>query len=241
MSIHRPSFHDYEIRESASIGACGNMGSFRGVRREDGLPVLIHRFRPASALTERRPSLAAAQSENFGHTFVTGFIAIIEAAGSAYLVEPMPVCVGVLSVWCELLHGDPTRAVGFAHVIVLRLSDVVRRMPRAYHSINAENLVLTQDGTLGVLASSIGSSSGPIWLRQHPRRGPLTPEAAVGDVVRELLKCESRMAAAAGISLLPLAEKGRLTTFLHRMTHGDGMWFEEAASDTRHGVGAHTP
>jgi hypothetical protein len=241
VSLNRSSFHDYEIRESASVGACGNMGSFRGVRREDGLPVLIHRFRPASTLMEQRPSLTASQPESFGHTFVTGFIAIIEAAGSAYLVEPLPVCVGVLSLWSELLHDDPTSAAGFARVIVFRLSDVVRRTPRACHSVHAESLILTQDGTLGVLASSIGSSSGPIWLRPHPRRGPSMQEAAVGDVVRDLLECESRMAAAAGASLLPLAERDRLTAVLHRLTHGDGMRLEEVPSSTRLGIGVRTP
>lgn len=207
----KASFHDFEIRGSADVGACGNMGSFRAVRRVDGLPVVLHRFRPAAVLTEHEPSLTTAQPADFGRTFHTGFIAIIEVAGSAYLVEPFPeTCTSLMNVWRELLRTSSTKARHFAEVVIGRLHNVAHLSLPALRSIHPNNLILTPAGSLGILMACLDTGTGQQWLRARSGFPPCTPLSTIRALVQGLLAEEASMSRACGKKLLSDDDRAQL-------------------------------
>jgi hypothetical protein len=89
-----PSFRDFTIRCGAETGACGSKGSFRAIRRRDGMPVLLHRFPPATDLISRRPILTDSVVPDFPRPFLTRFIGLL------------PQCAPMMEVWRALLSGS---------------------------------------------------------------------------------------------------------------------------------------
>lgn len=235
----KASFHDFEIRGPAEVGACGNMGSFRAVRREDGLPVLLHRFRPAAILMEHDPSLATARPQDLGRTFLTGFIAIIEVAGSAYLVEPFPeICTSLMNVWRELLRTSPSEARQFASVVLGRLYNVANRSLLALRSIHPNNLILTPAGHLGILLAHLDTSAGQQWLRPRSAFLPCSPLAAIRAFVYELLVEETAMSKACGRQLLSDDDRSELAPLGFSVaTPGPGRCPTEASQASRPSAG----
>ena len=96
---------DFEIQAAAEVGACGDHGSFRAMRRADRLPVLLHRFRPADTIHDICPATSAVP--DFDLPFVTSITDVVTAAGSVYLVEPLPTAVPVAKAWRAVLIQAP--------------------------------------------------------------------------------------------------------------------------------------
>jgi len=201
---------DFEIRQGAEIGRCNGAQSFRAVRRSDGMPVLLHKFRPAKSLLELRPLIEHRQPPDFTKPFVTHFTDLFPAAGSVYLVEPLPVCFGLPEVWRYVLVSRPHQAVSLAAMLVQQLLLIVRQLiahGRSHGSIRPENIVLTPAGSFGLLAASIRCHRSVLWLRKdtdQPRRNDFY---AVGSVLRSLIEIKTQVASAVpGQTLLPSQE-----------------------------------
>ena len=206
MNYARLSFHDFMIQGPAKVGECGSTGSFRTVRRSDGLPVLLHRFRPALDILNHGPIIRNSETPDFTHPFLTRFTGIIEAAGSVYLVEPLPNAVAVESVWRSVLLQAPCEALSFLDAMVAQLTFVINNDVHegiATRALSPQNIVLTEPGIYGILTWLLDSLEGSLEVR--PTNG-----AAVGMiwhdrlsmVLDELLEIEKTMSAARGSSLL---------------------------------------
>ena len=197
---------DFSIEEPAEVSVSGSRGSFRGFRRSDNLPVLLHRFRPANTILERRPIVICSEPPSISQAFLTYVIAVIESAGSAYLVEPLPDSAVLPDVWRAILQQHPDQASGFAINMVRQVSSVLEEMAIAggtHGAIEAVNIVVTEAGICGILASHVPCQNSTLWLRPPSQNGlPADDFAALGGVVDQLLIIQRAVSVAQGRSAL---------------------------------------
>ena len=202
----RSSLHDFEIRGAAEVPTCGTHGGFRAVRRRDGLSVILHRFRPPAELHHGQAFQPSGGVPSFDTPFVSRFTDSLEAAGSAYLVEPLPISVPAAEAWQAILTTSPECGQGFAEVLVEQVSTALSHLARdgeCHAAVCLENLVLTQQGVYGLLAGHFDTTSGRRWVRPDPRCPPRAVEydqplllddvVGLGRVVHELLVIEARL------------------------------------------------
>ncbi len=196
------SLQDFEIHSGADLGICGNKGSFRGKLRKNGLPVLLHRFRPAEYLLDSRPIIKDAKPPDFTVPFVTRFTGIFIGPGSVYLVEPLPLSIVLIDSWRSVLAKSPQNAFGFVKVLIEQLLLSVQG-ERDFHGVHLDNIVLTKNSSYGILAGCIDSEDGPIQLRpSYPaENGNLFPALSI--VIEKLLEVEASMARMQNRQILP--------------------------------------
>jgi hypothetical protein len=201
---------DFEIRQGADIGPCNGAQSFRAIRRSDGMPVLLHKFRPARSLLDLRPIIEHRHAPDFTKPFVTRFTDLFSAAGSVYLVEPLPFCFSLPEVWRCVLVTRPHQAVSLAAVLVHQLLLIVRQLiahGKSHGSIRVENIVLTPAGNFGVLAASIRCHRSVLWLRKDTDQSRRNDFYAVGSVLRSLIEMKTELASAAPARSLLLSQE----------------------------------
>lgn len=222
----RLSFHDFVIIGPAEFDCSGSRGGFRAIRRSDRLPVLLHRFRPPGTLLDPMPRIRRTDPPDFSQPFLTRFTGVLQAGGSAYLVEPLPVCASLQSAWRAVLLNTAGRAVGFVGILVTQLILAVRAAARQHDNggaVCSQNVVLTQAGTYGLLAACLESDGGRRWLRPvpphctsvdntSPASRPAREAAALARVVEDLLETEQAMARARRSEILSPQQRDAIRT-----------------------------
>ena len=161
------------------------------------MPVLLHKFRPAKSLLELRPVIEHHQPPDFTKPFVTRFTDLFPAAGSVYLVEPLPICFSLPEVWRYVLVSRPHQATSLAAVLVHQLLLIVRQLiarGKSHGSIRVENIVLTPAGSFGVLAASLQCHKSVLWLRKDTDQSRRNDFYAVGSVLRSLIEIKTEVA-----------------------------------------------
>jgi hypothetical protein len=217
------ALRDFSIEGAAELGACTGAQSFRATRRSDGRPVLLHKFRPAAALLDLEPRIAGLEPPDFNKPFVTQFTNLIVAAGSAYLVEPLPPSVALSDLWRFVLQKRPDQASVVIALVVRHLASILHRLQRLsrYHgALSVENIVLASTASFGVLTAHLPCREGRLWLRRD-LDGPLKPDCCVlADVLGALLEIETQTAALQNVPmLLPEAVRCRLHDLAQAVEH----------------------
>lgn len=196
---------DFEIERAAELGECTGAQSFRARRHEDGQSVLLHKFRPAQSLVEMGPLVARDRTPDFTKPFVTQFTDLFVAAGSAYLVEPLPPCFALSDLWRYVLQKRPDQAFTVIAIVVRQLLSILHRLTRqnrCHGALSAENIVLAPTASFGVLAAHLPCHQGRLWLRKNPA-SPVKPDfRAFSDVLGSLLDIETQTAALQNVPML---------------------------------------
>jgi hypothetical protein len=208
------ALRDFSIEGAAELGACAGAQSFRATRQSDGRPVLLHKFRPAAALLDLEPLIVSPDPPDFDKSFVTQFTDLFVAAGSAYLVEPLPPGFALSDLWRFVLQRRPDQAFVVIAVVVRHLASILHRLMRQnrYHgALSVENIVLASTASFGVLTAHLPCREGRLWLRKDPE-SPLKPDCCVfADVLGTLLEIETQTAALQNVPmLLPPAVRHRI-------------------------------
>jgi len=188
---------DFEIQAAAEYGQCAGAQSFRAIRHGDDTPVLLHKFRPAQSLLELGPILDSPEPPDFTRPFVTRFTDIFAAAGSAYLVEPLPVCFSLSDAWRYVLLNRPHQAHTITTTLTRHLLMLVRELAkqrRRHGALHVENIVLTPTGCFGALAGGIQCEEGLLWVRKDVEEPSVSDPRALAEVLRSLLDIEEELA-----------------------------------------------
>jgi hypothetical protein len=196
---------DFEIQAAAELGLCAGAQSFRAVRRCDATPVLLHKFRPAQSLLELGPILDLPEPPDFAGPFMTRFTDLFAAAGSAYLIEPLPDCFSLAEVWRHVLLNRPHQAHTVTTTLTRHLLLLVRELTgqgRCHGALSVENIVLTSTGNFGALAGGIKCEEGLLWLRKDPEEPSTDDHSALAEVLRSLLDIEEELASLRNASVL---------------------------------------
>jgi hypothetical protein len=217
------ALRDFSIEGAAELGACTGAQSFRATRQSDGLPVLLHKFRPAAALLDLEPLIVDPAAPDFDKPFATQFTNLFVAAGSAYLVEPLPPGVALSDLWRFVLQKRPDQALIIITVVVRHLASILQRLTsrNRYHgALRVENIVLASTASFGVLTAHLPCREGRLWLRKDPE-SPLKPDCRVfADVLSQLLEIETRTAALQNVStLLPATVRHRIRNLVQAVEH----------------------
>jgi len=208
------ALRDFSIEGAAELGACTGAQSFRATRQSDGRPVLLHKFRPAEALLDLEPLIASPEPPDFTTPFVTQFTDLFVAAGSAYLVEPLPPGFALSDLWRFVLQKRPDQAFAVIAVVVRHLASILHRLQRQnrYHgALSVENILLASTASFGVLTAHLPCQEGRLWLRKDPE-SPVRPDCyAFADVLGALLEIETQTAALQNVPmLLPAGVRHRI-------------------------------
>jgi hypothetical protein len=199
------SLRAFDIQSAAELGRCTGAQSFRAVSRDDGAPVLLHKFRPASSLLDLDPVIDEPDPPDFDKPFVTRFTGIFAVAGSAYLVEPLPVSFDLAAVWRCVLASRPQAALPVAAALARHLLTLVHRFAaqgRFHGALTIENIVLTPAGRFGALTASVPCTRGRLWLRKQEQEPVLDDLHALAAIVHELLDLEAEIAYLRNTSML---------------------------------------
>jgi hypothetical protein len=159
--------------------------------------VLLHKFRPARSLLELGPILDAPEPPEFARPFMTSFTDLFAAAGSAYLIEPLPVCFSLSDAWRYVLLNRPHQARTITAALTRHLLPLVRetaRQGRYDAALSMENIVLTPAGSFGVLAGGIRCEEGLLWLRKEPQERFGCDYGSLAEVLRSLVDIEEELA-----------------------------------------------
>ncbi len=199
------NLRDFEIQAAAELGQCAAAQSFRAVRRSDNSPVLLHKFRPADSLLELRPVLESVDPPDFTKPFVTRFTDLFAAAGSAYLVEPLPACFSLADAWHYVLLNRPHQARAVTAILTRHLLALVRQLAREQRCLTAlrcENILLTPAGGFGVLVAGVQCREGLLWLRNDPQAPDACDCRSLAEVLRSLLDMEEELAHLRNVPML---------------------------------------
>jgi hypothetical protein len=191
------TLRDFVIQGAAELGECGGAQSFRATRRNDGTPVLLHKFRPAAPLTALGLVLTAPEPPDFGRPFLTCFTDFFTAAGSAYLVEPLPVCSGLADVWRHILQKRPRQTVSVMTVLLQQMLTITRQLAlrgTRHGALDARNVVLAPTGSFGLLTARLEYKGGSLWLRRDPERAVWSDTRSLVDLLDTLLDLDAEMA-----------------------------------------------
>lgn len=207
---------DFAIQGAAEFGECGGAQSFRAVRRRDGRPVLLHKFRPAAPLTALGRIVEDTEPPDFRRPFVTRFTDLFAVAGSAYLVEPLPPCSGLGDVWRHVLQKRPHQTVTVMAVLLRQMISILRQLldqGRRHGAIDLRNVVLAPAGCFGVLAARVECEEGVLWLRRRPERPPRSDFLSLIEILGSLLELDAEISA---LQKTPV----RLPLDIHRKIRG---------------------
>jgi len=188
---------DFTIQGAAEIGRCAGAQSFRAVWRDDETPVLLHKFRPAASLTKLGPVVAGAEPPDFKRPFVTRFTHFFAVAGSAYLVEPMPVCSGLSDVWRHVLQKRPHQTLSVMAVLLKQMISITHQLAcrsQCHGAVDMRNVVLAPTGSFGLLTAHVDCEGGALWLRRNAA-SPMQPDAhGLVDILGSLLDLDAEVA-----------------------------------------------
>jgi len=212
------ALQDFTIQGAAELGECHGAQSFRAVRRSNGERTLLHKFRPAEALIALGPRMGSADSPDFTGPFITRFTDVFVAAGSAYLVEPIPSCFNLDALWRYTLQRRPDLALPVVTVLLRHLLTVVHHLMnqgKSHGALCVENVVLASTGTFGALAAHLECDEGPLWLRR-PSESPVESDFhSLAVILGSLLDIESEVADLQNTSaLLPAVARHRISELL---------------------------
>jgi hypothetical protein len=211
----KTTLQQFDIQGAAEVGGCGSEGSFRALRRADGNEVLLHRFRPAATIINQRPVVNDPNDPGFDRPFVSRITSIFEVAGSAYLVEPLPVCVALSDVWRTVLIKAPQAAIGSVDALLQQLGQVCCQ-PLSGDPIGAsvtiDHVVLTPDGIYGLLCPAIDSSEGLLGLR--PGTPPPADEPPIDPLARVLVSLTAIADSMAAVNQSPILAPHHRQTLL---------------------------
>lgn len=210
------SLRDFTILGAAKLGECGGAQSFRAARRLDGQPVLLHKFRPAAPLTALGPLLTERNPPDFRKPFVTRFSDLFAVAGSAYLIEPLPVCSGLSDVWRHVLQKRSGQAIDVMAVLIRQMISIthqLRHEGKCHGALGVGNVVLAPAGCFGVLTAHVECEGGMMWLRKDPANPPQHDSHGLVDVLGSLLDLDVEVAA---LQTAPM----RLPIDIHRKIRG---------------------
>jgi hypothetical protein len=199
------NLRDFEIQAAAELGQCAGAQSFRAVRRRDKAPVLLHKFRPVDSLLELGPMLESEDPPDFTKPFVTRFTDLFTAAGSAYLVEPLPVCFSLADAWHYLLLNRPHQARAVTAILTRHLLGLLRqpaRNERGLVALSVGNILLTPVGGFGVLVGGVRCREGLLWLRKDPHEPDACDRHSLAEVLRCLLDMEEELAHLRNVPML---------------------------------------
>ncbi len=208
-ALTETNLRDFEIQAAAELGQCAGAQSFRAVRRADAMPVLLHKFRPAESLLELGPMLECTEAPDFTKPFMTRFTDLFAAAGSAYLVEPLPVGVSLSEAWHYVLLNRPHQAQAITATLTRHLLPLVQHLAgqeRCLAAMTVENIVLTPTGGFGVLVAGVRCEEGLLWLRKNPQEPSACDHPSLADVLRSLLDREDELVNLRGSPMLLSAE-----------------------------------
>jgi hypothetical protein len=226
------TLRDFAIQGAAELGECSGAQSFRAVRKQDGRPVLLHKFRPAAPLTTLGPLVRDRESPDFHRPFVTQFSDLFAVAGSAYLIEPLPVCSGLSDVWRHVLQKRPDQAVTVMAVLIRQMiwaTHQLLRLGRGHGAMNVQNIILAPAGCFGLLASHVECEGGIQWLRRSPGDRPQSDCHALVDVLGTLLDLDAEVAR---VQKTPM----RVSIDIHRRIRSLSYAIEQAQRAPRHRV-----
>lgn len=197
-AINTTTLRDFVIQGAAETGECSGAQSFRATRRRDGKPVLLHKFRPAESITALGPAIPDTEPPDFSRPFVTRFTNLFVVAGSAYLVEPLPLCSGMREVWRHVLQKRPGQSLAVMTVLTRQMISVTQgllRQSRRHGALDLDNIILAPTGCFGVLTAHLECDGGLLWLRRVPP-SPVRPDfhSLVG-VLDSLLDMDAEIAA----------------------------------------------
>ncbi len=217
------ALRDFSIEGAAELGACTGAQSFRATRQSDGQPVLLHKFRPAAALLDLEPLSAGPEPPDFDKPFVTQFTDLFVAAGSAYLVEPLPPSFALGDLWRFVLQKRPDQGFIVIAIVVRHLASILHRLTgqNRYHgALSVENIMLASTASFGVLTGHLPCREGRLWLRKDPE-SPLKPDCcAFADVLGALLEIETQTAALQNLPmLLPATVRHRIRNLVQAVEH----------------------
>jgi hypothetical protein len=193
------TLREFAIQGAAEIGECSGAQSFRALRKQDGRPVLLHKFRPAAPLTTLGPLLTDREPPDFRKPFVTHFSDLFAVAGSAYLIEPLPLCSGLSDVWRHVLQKRPEQTVTVMTVLIRQMISITHQLLRqgkSHGAMNAQNIVLAPTGCFGLLASHVECEGGVLWLRKGAGNPPRSDCHGLVDVLDTLLDIDVEVAGA---------------------------------------------
>lgn len=190
------TLRDFAIEGAAELGECDGARSFRAVRRCDGRPVLLHKFRPAAPLTALGRLVNATEIPDFRRPFVTRFTDLFAVAGSAYLVEPLPPCSGLGDVWRHVLQKRPHQSLTVMAVLIRQMISITRRLldqGRCHGALELRHIVLAPAGCFGVLAARVECEEGVLWLRRSPENPLRADFCCLVEVLGSLLDLDSEL------------------------------------------------
>lgn len=215
------TLRDFTIQGAAEIGECHGAQSFRAARQLNGQPVLLHKFRPAAPLTALGPLVTDRTPPDFNKPFITRFSDLFAVAGSAYLVEPLPVCSGLSDVWRHVLQKRPHQAVTVMAVLIrqmIAITNHLRSHSDRHGALDLENIVLVPAGSFGILASRVECKEGTLWLRRNPKSPPLPDCHGLVEVLGSLLDLDTEIASLQRIpKRLPIDIHRKIRSLLHAM------------------------
>jgi hypothetical protein len=226
------TLRDFEIQGAAELGECIGAQSFRALRKQNGRPVLLHKFRPAAPLTTLGPLVRDRESPDFRSPFVTQFSDLFAVAGSAYLVEPLPLCSGLSDVWRHVLQKRPDQAVTVMAVLIRQMISITHqllRLGRGHGAMEVQNIILAPTGCFGLLASYVECEGGIQWLRKSPEDRPGSDCHALVGVLSTLLDLDAEVA---GAQKTPM----RLSIDIHRRIRSLSYAIEQAHFAPRRAV-----
>jgi len=215
------SLHDYAIQGAAELDGCKGAQSFRALRRHDGMPVLLHKFRPAIALTAPGPLLADREPPDFTRPFLTRFTDFFSVAGSAYLVEPLPPCSCLADVWRHVLQKRPHQSVAVMTVLLQQMLSILRQLTcqgKCHGALDLRNVVLAPTGCFGLLAARVECATGLLWLRRPPQNPPRSDAHCLVDILGALLGLDAEVAMAQRMpTQIPTSIHHKVHSLLHAL------------------------
>lgn len=128
---------------------------------------------------------------------MTRFTDIFAAAGSAYLVEPLPVCLSLEDAWRYVLMNRPHQAHTVTTTLTRHLLMLVHQLARQgqrHGALSVANVVLTPTGCFGALAGGVQCEEGLLWLRKDIEEPSTSDSRALAGVLRSLLDIEEELA-----------------------------------------------
>jgi hypothetical protein len=192
------ALQDFLIQDGAELGNCHGAQSFRAIRRLGGETVLLHKFRPAESLLALGPIVANREAPDFTRPFVTRFTDLFMAAGSAYLVEPVPPCSGLSTVWRYVLQKRAYQAVPVMTVLIWHMLRILQR-PAGRRTdrgmLDFQNIVLASTGSFGVLTAHLTCKRGLLWLRKDADRPGQSDFHSLVEILAMLLDIDTEVAA----------------------------------------------
>ncbi|MEN6577831.1 MAG: hypothetical protein ABFD90_15915 [Phycisphaerales bacterium] len=191
------TLRDFVIQGAAELDGCEGAQSFRAARRNDGMPVLLHKFRPAASLTALGPVIEGREPPDFGRPFLTRFTDFFAVAGSAYLVEPLPPCSGLTDVWRHVLQKRPGQTIAVMTVLLRQMIAITHQLAcqSDYHgAIDVRNVVLAPTGCFGVLTAHMECEGGRLWLRRNPTSPMRSDAHGLVDILGSLLDLDAEVA-----------------------------------------------